>query len=98
MPQDWQLLTAHENGMLQVRFGILLLLLLFATAVLIASPRRCPGTLLMGPSCLLPPVQVWGSIGGTVQPLMQIGDRCASALTLVVCEPLDAVITAHQGG
>ena len=28
VPQDWQLLTAHENGMLQVRFGFLLLLLL----------------------------------------------------------------------
>ena len=90
--QDWQLLTAHENGMLQVGSWDLAA----AVAARLASRLLSTDARLMGTTCLLP-AQVWGSIGGTVQPLMQIGDRAASALGLVVCEPLDAVITAHQG-
>lgn len=49
--------------------------------------RACP------PACL----QVWGHVDGKLQPLLQIGERTAPALRAVVCEPLGALITAHNG-
>jgi hypothetical protein len=33
-----------------------------------------------------------------LQPLIRIGDRVAPALRLLVCEPLGAIVTAHNGG
>ncbi|KAL4422385.1 hypothetical protein ABPG75_008582 [Micractinium tetrahymenae] len=54
----WQLLTVHDNGL----------------------------------------VQVWGHVSGKLQALLQIGERTAPALRAVVCEPLGALITAHNDG
>lgn len=42
-------------------------------------------------------LQVWGHVDGKLQPLLQIGERTAPALRAVVCEPLGALITAHNG-
>lgn len=43
------------------------------------------------------PPQVWGHINGLLEPLVRIGDRTAPALKLAICEPLGALITAHNG-
>lgn len=40
---------------------------------------------------------MWGHVDGKLQPLLQIGERTAPALRAVVCEPLGALITAHNG-
>ena len=42
-------------------------------------------------------MQVWTHIDGLLVPLVQIGDRVAPALRLVVCETLGAIVTAHNG-
>jgi hypothetical protein len=43
--------------------------------------------------------QIWGQMSHNTPlvPLVRIGDRVAPALRVVVCEPLGAVITAHNG-
>ena len=41
---------------------------------------------------------MWSHIDGLLVPLVQIGDRVAPALRLVVCETLGAIVTAHNGG
>ncbi|PSC73896.1 Serine threonine-kinase CTR1 isoform A [Micractinium conductrix] len=58
LEMPWQLLTAHDNGQ----------------------------------------VQVWGHVSGRLRPLMRLGDRCAPALRVMVCEPLGALVTAHNDG
>ena len=37
-------------------------------------------------------------VNDQLQPLIRIGDRVAPALRLLVCEPLGAIVTAHNGG
>lgn len=79
----------------------------FTTSASVAVASRVPATVLVEvdmPWQLVTAhdsgvVQVWGHIDSqrALQPLVRIGERVAPALRLVVCEPLGALITAHNG-
>ena len=44
-----------------------------------------------------PRTQVWTLIANVLKPILRIGDRMAPAKSIVVCEQLVAVCTAHTG-
>ena len=108
LPQAFQILTAHDSGAIQVRGegGNMHVCALLSTASTCLPPA---GPALAAPAADHPPslrparsasasAQVWGMVNEQLQPLIRIGDRVAPALRLVVCGPLGAVVTAHNGG